>query len=159
MIDIVLGLLIVLLLGIPIFILGFLFHELAHILEGKRQGSTEGVITIHMHENKLPSMTVTANNVKNITHFLWAGGLYTALIFFMLGLFTYLIPSIWAFPLEFGFTTVALMNLFYAPYEGTFLTKWTHEKYLKWHYVMYILGGLVSIVIHIPRFIELFNSI
>lgn len=123
--------------------LGFMFHEICHGIESFRQTGNFGTIGFRYFELKLfgkklriPSMYhVSGGTLRNKKMYYLAGGIYSGLV--MLGLsfpFHYIY-----LPIGMVLFTVGMVNLIYGRYEGEFILKLSYKKYMKYHYVIYII--------------------
>lgn len=130
-----------------IWLMGFLLHELCHIIEAFRQGNNTGYIRVW--KSILPSFIAEYDNgLQNQNMFKLAGGLYSGLILLVPALIAYLTGSV---PLLFAFLTTAIANLAYAPYEMKYLWKINMNLYSIGRYTIY--SAVIVIMLGIFGFI------
>jgi len=109
-------------------VLGFLLHELMHVLS---QGRT-GVIYIEGL-----SMRATAEHYWNIRFFYLAGGLLSGLVFIVAGVLVFFLPTLYV---VWCFFTVGVVNIIYGFFECAFLPRWGNSlKYTVGRYSLYFL--------------------
>ena len=128
-----------LLLWVPAFIL----HELMHAFEAWIQGC-KTKIEMWLH-NGIPSMrcTVIEGELSNKKRFALAGGFYSGIILILLSCATLSIPWLSA-----SLGVLGIINLIYSIYECLFLYEWSINKYMKYHYIIYIIGGIIGILLY-----------
>ena len=131
----------------------FTFHEICHILEGFRLGADEGRIYIESY-NKIPTMTCWSNYPKDNRSVQYAGGLYSGIVSFLIGLIPYYTETLWDFIFEFPLITIGMVNIVYGIYEGIYIHNIPYDKYMKYHYILYIVTILIMIGIYYNKIVE-----
>ena len=112
-----------------------MLHEYGHLLGAYLSGGS-GYIKMWRH-NYIPSMMTVPTGHINNTLFRIMGGITTAGIFGFLGLVS---SSIY---LSYPLMCVGSINFIYAFYETLLIDKLPLDKYMKWHYVLYLIVGIV----------------
>ena len=126
-----------------IWFFGWYLHELFHKLAAKVQG-VDSYIQI-WYNHGIPSMRcIPKQTLPHPGLFDIAGGLGAGLSLLLL---SYLGYSYW--PLFIPFFVVGSINFIYGFYEVTFLRRWSINKYMKYHYLLYLIVGIMSLIIAI----------
>ena len=113
----------------------FLLHELGHCLEAHRQGATDIDIRIWFWHGIIPSMMATCSGLKNKDYFDIAGGMFAGITALILGILGWITGASW---IEIPFVTLGVMNLVYSIYEYKYLSRWSRDKYMVFHYLLYV---------------------
>ena len=120
---------------------GFYLHELFHKWEAEAQGCT-AEIELWNHKG-IPSMYCTYHGtLADRSRFLLMGGLGSGLVLLLLSIALY--NYWWAFVPVF---TVGLINLSYSYYEMKYRPILTLNDYMKWHYILYLIVGVLGLVL------------
>ena len=128
---------------ILVWLQGFLLHEFCHLLEAYRQGASEFYIEVSW--KPLPSLKAVAFPLIDQNMFALAGGLYTGLLLLPITVIAYLTHAKSFF---FPYLALTIINLIYSVFEWRYLYIWPLDKYIKWHYVIYVIGIAISILIY-----------
>jgi hypothetical protein len=127
---------------IIIWILGFILHEFCHLFAARLQGC-KGKIVFKMYKGILGLRYSLVGTPNNITIIDYAGGLATAIILFSISF----IMQFFYIPIMIACFLVGFVNLAYGLFEGFFIRKLNYDKYMKYHYLLYlislILGGII----------------
>ena len=129
-----------------LWVIAFVLHEFYHVLEGLRQGGTDGRIIVTKHKN-IPSMNATCNNLKNYELFAYAGGILTGITYLVLSI-PFVTKMCSFLPIEIPLVTIGLVNLVYGVYEGRTLYKWNKDKYMFWHYIVYGVVIMICLIVY-----------
>jgi len=122
----------------------FLLHELCHLIEAYRQGARDLTIRIWFYKF-IPSFRAEPDRVTNKFMFALSGGLYSGILLLIELVISILTKAeIFIFPL----LTVTITNLMYSVYEAKYLYAFPPEKYMKYHYLVYLTGILISSIIY-----------
>ena len=122
----------------------FLLHELCHLIEAYRQGAKDLTIRIWFYKF-IPSFRAEPDRVTNKFMFALSGGLYSGILLLIELVISILTKAeIFIFPL----LTVTITNLMYSVYEAKYLYAFPPEKYMKYHYLVYLTGILISSIIY-----------
>jgi len=122
----------------------FLLHELCHLIEAYRQGARDLTIRIWFYKF-IPSFRAEPDRVTNKFMFALSGGLYSGILLFVELIIAILTNAkVFIFPL----LTVTITNLMYSAYEAKYLYAFPPEKYMKYHYLVYLTGILISSIIY-----------
>lgn len=115
------------------FLLSFLLHEFSHLMAGFFQGATEGHIRVYQYKG-IPSFYAYCNKVTNKNQYNLAGGLYSGLIFILMGCMALLehAPTFYIPLLSFG-----VLQCVYGVYEWKYLPVLSKARYMKYHYWLY----------------------
>ena len=110
-----------------------LFHEFCHLMEGFFQGATEGYIKVYWYKH-LPSFYAVSNKVIDRNQFNLAGGLYSGVIFILMGCIALIdyAPLFYIPLLSFG-----VLQVIYGFYERKYLPILSKDRYMKYHYWLY----------------------
>jgi hypothetical protein len=120
---------------------GFYIHELFHLWATHIWGNG-GVIKLWWH-NGLPSLRCIANpGITSKFMFYLMGGLGAGLLLLFLSIF-----FMWYPPLFIPLFVVGSINFVYSFYEVLFLGKLSVKDYMKWHYILYLIVGIIAIII------------
>jgi hypothetical protein len=111
---------------------GFLIHEVGHWLGAVLTGGS-AKIKFWLYKGFIPSMKTHPSGDYNRLIFLYAGGFFTYLIYFIGIVLTN------NYYIEYPLFVVGLTNIMYASYEINFIDEWNIDKYMKWHYVLYLI--------------------
>lgn len=114
--------------------ISFLLHEYGHCVEAFRQGVKECKIFV-----KPTTMMASASNLKNYETFCFAGGIYSGIVLWLMGLYAFWTPTNWDFPFGFAFVFWGTIQIIYGIFEGFMLPKWGNTpKYKIGRYTIYI---------------------
>ena len=136
---------------IIIWVLGFILHEICHLLECIRQAG-KGKIEVWFNNN-IPSMRCVCDTYMNYTLFKFAGGFLSGCLLLLIGAITLGYIPVIGIPL----ILVGLVNFVYGFYEAAFLSNIPFKDYMKWHYVLYgitLTLGIILLRNHIIDFIN-----
>jgi len=142
---IVINLLILVFIFFMIWILAFLGHELCHILEANRQGADGGYIIVTSHKG-IPSLVCSWYGETSELA-IYAGGVYSGIIYLAISILTMFGIYSWGFPLIFSFFTLGIVNIFYGLYEGMYLEDLEYDEYMRYHYIIYIICIISCLII------------
>lgn len=118
--------------------LGFFLHEVGHVWAARLTGG-DGKIKIWFYKGIIPSMKthLYGNYNRDIT--LIMGGTFTCMLYYLTMLF-FTNNHYITFPLY----SIGTVNLVYAIYEYKYLRIWDIDKYMKYHYYLYLIVILIT---------------
>jgi len=129
---------------ILLWIPAFYLHELCHKFEALSQGC-KSKISIWWN-GLIPSMrcTITEGTLNDRWRFSLAGGFYSGTILIILSLILYQIE--W---LSISIGVLGFINLIYSAYEALYIEKLSTKEYMKYHYWVYLFGGIIGLIIYL----------
>jgi len=114
-------------------------HELMHKAEAIRQGG-DGYIQVWYH-NRIPSMRfILTKPIYNKGLLNLSGGLYAGLILCALSILLHNISWLSA-----SLFLLGTINLTYSIYEWQFLDRISIRQYMKWHWIVYLIGFCIGL--------------
>ena len=126
-----------------IWILGFVLHEYMHLMEAVAQDADR--YSEFWWQGKLPSIrTVITGKLRDPYSFKFAGCFYTAFIFIILAILVYM----YSLPIHFCLMTTGMANLIYAFYEQKYLWEIPLDRYMRYHYLIYLLVIVLMVFIY-----------
>ena len=117
---------------IGLWILGAFIHEIGHWLGAVLTGGS-AKIKFWLYKGFIPSMKTYPEGTYNRLIFLYAGGFFTWLVYFIGMILT---DNCY---IEYPLFVIALINLVYASYEMSYIDRWDIDKYMKYHYILYLI--------------------
>jgi hypothetical protein len=120
-------------------------------MEGVRQGSTEGWISLKIYKLRLwkltiplPTMHCGMNHIKNKDLVNIAGGLYAGIVALILA---------WIYDFTLPFTTLFVVQICYGIFEWKFLPTWgASQKYYRWKSLLYIAIVFLMVFLYVTFF-------
>jgi len=127
--------------SIIIWVLGFSLHEICHKIGGMIQGA-DSYIDIWWHKGIISMRCIYTDSLKYpwLAHI--SGGFVSGVTLMVLSLLT-----INYIELFIPLFTVGFINFIYSFYETLYIRKYEAEKYMKWHYWLYLVSGIIGICI------------
>ena len=132
-----------------VWFLSFLLHEFCHVIEGFRQGASEGYIYLVQYR-LFPSLRADVSSVKNKFLFRLSGGLYSGLLLLPLA---YLATVLEYTPFDYAFSLASITNIVYSIFEAFLGDKLEYTKYMAMHYVLYFITFLVVTIMYLPSIV------
>jgi len=137
-----------------LWLLSFLLHEFCHVIEGLRQGASEGYIYLAYYKF-FPSLRADVSKVENKFLFYLSGGLYSGLILLPLA---YVAVTLKYTPFDYAFTLACSANLSYSIFEALYGDKLEYRKYMIIHYLIYIAVFVVVTLMFLPSISSFLSS-
>jgi len=130
---------------------GFIIHELCHKFECERQGG-KGYISIWFHHG-IPSMRCGCSYATNDALVRLAGGLYAGILLMIISLISFFIYT----PIHIATFICGLVNLTYSFYEMKYLPELDMDKYMFWHYILYLITIIIGLLLMSENIINYIN--
>jgi len=125
---------------IILWIISFMVHEFGHVFGAMLSG---GKADIKIWNYKgIPSMMTVPYGTINKFLFDIFGGLLPAIMFTVLALISGYST------LRYSFVTIAFIQYAYAIYETLLINKLPRDEYMKYHYVLYLVVGVIATVLY-----------